>query len=82
MDRERAEAFLRVLAEAELRRATAQPGDRAVVAGCASRVMRVAGALTAVQASGEEVTGPIMDDFELALGTRGIRSPATCTGWI
>ena len=49
MYRERAETFLRLLAEAELRRATAQPGDRAVVAGGLSRVMRVAGALTAVQ---------------------------------
>ena len=76
MYRERAETFLRLLAEAELRRATAQPGDRAVVAGCLNRVMRVAGALTAVQAFGEEVTGPVLDDFELALGTRRIRSPA------
>jgi hypothetical protein len=76
MDRERAESFLRALAEAELRRAAARPGDRAVVAGCAGRVMRVAGALTAVGAFGDEVAGPVMDDFELALGTRGIRSPA------
>ena len=76
MYRERAETFLRLLAEAELRRAAAQPGDRAVVAGGLSRVMRVAGALTAVQAFGEEVTGPVLDDFEVALVTRGIRSPA------
>ena len=76
MYRERAETFLRLLAEAELRRATAQSEDRAVVAGCASRVMRVAGALTAVRALGEKVTGPVMDDFELALGTRRIPSPA------
>ena len=76
MYHEGAETFLRLLAEAELRRATAQPGDREVVAGCASRVMRVAGALTAVRAFGEELTGPVMDDFELALGTRRIRSPA------
>jgi hypothetical protein len=76
MHRERAETFLRLLAETELRRAAAQPGDRTVVAGCASRVMRVAGALAAVRAFGEEVTGPVMDDFELALGTRRIRSPA------
>ena len=76
MHRERAETFLRLLAEAELRRAAAQPGDRAVVAGGLSRVMRVAGALTAVQAFGEEVTGPVLDDFEVALVTRGIRSPA------
>jgi hypothetical protein len=76
MHREPAETFLRLLAEAELRRAATQPGDRAVVAGCASRVMQVAGALSAVRAFGEEVTGPVMDDFELALGTRRIPSPA------
>jgi hypothetical protein len=76
MDRERAETFLRLLAEAELHRATARPGDRAAVAGCASRVMRVAGALTAVRVLGDEVTGPVLDDFELALGTRRVRSPA------
>ena len=76
MPPERAETFLRLLAEAELRRAIAQPGDRAVVAGGLSRIMRVAGALTAVQVFGEEVTGPVLDDFELALGMRRIRSPA------
>jgi hypothetical protein len=78
MYRERAETFLRLLAEAELRRATAQPGDRAVVAGGLSRVMRVAGALTAVQVVGDEVTGAVLDGFELALCMRQIRSPAGC----
>ena len=77
MYRERAETFLRLLAEVELRRATAQPEDRAVVAGCASRVMRVAGALTAVGMFGEEVTGPVLDNFEVALAMRRIRSPAS-----
>jgi hypothetical protein len=43
MYRELVETFLRTPAEAELRRASAQPGDRAVVAGFASGVMRVAG---------------------------------------
>lgn len=75
MDRERAAAFLRLLVEAELRRVTAQPGDRAAQAGCIARVMRVARALTAVGAFGEEVAGPVLDDFELALGTRRVRSP-------
>ena len=75
MDRERAEAFLRLLAEAELRRIMAQPADRAVLAGGISRVMRVAGALTTVGVFGEEVTGPVLDDFESALGRRGARTP-------
>ena len=75
MDRERAEAFLRLLAEAELRRIMARPADRAVLAGGISRVMRVAGALTTVGVFGEEVTGPVLDDFESALGRRGVRTP-------
>ena len=74
MDRERAETFLRLLAQAEVRRVAAPPGDRAVVAEGIGRVLRVAGALTAVGVFGEEVTGPILDDFESALGTRGIRT--------
>jgi hypothetical protein len=75
MDRERAETFLRLLAETELRRATARPGDRAVVAGCITRVMRVVRVLTVVGALGDEVAGQVLDDFELDLGTRGARSP-------
>ena len=80
MDRERAETFLRLLAEAELRRATAQPGDRAVVAGCITRVMRVVRVLTVVGALGDELAGQVLDDFELDLGTRGVRSPGQY-GW-
>ncbi len=75
MDRERAETFLRLLAETELRRATARPGDRAVVAGCITRVMRVVRVLTVVGALGDELAGQVLDDFELDLGTRGVRSP-------
>jgi hypothetical protein len=68
MDRERAETFLRLLVEAELRRLTEQPGDFAVRAGCITRVIRVARVLTAVRALGDEVIGQVLDDFELALG--------------
>lgn len=75
MDRERAETFLRLLAEAERRRAAARPGDRAVVAGCITRVVRVVRVLTVVGALGDELAGQVLDDFELDLGTRGARSP-------
>jgi hypothetical protein len=43
MNRERAETYLRVLAEAEIRRATTQSGDDASRAGYGARVKRVAG---------------------------------------
>jgi hypothetical protein len=68
MDRERAETFLRLLVEAELRRLTEQPGDLAVQAGCITGVIRVARVLTAVRALGDGVAGQVLDDFELALG--------------
>jgi hypothetical protein len=42
MDRERAGTYLRVLAEAELRRATNQPWGNAQRAGYAARLKRVA----------------------------------------
>ncbi len=67
MDRERAETFLRLLVEAELRRLAEQPGDLAVQAGCITRVIQVARALIAVRALGDEVAGQVLDDFELAL---------------
>jgi hypothetical protein len=75
MDRERAETFLRLLVETELRRAAARPGDRTTVAGCLTRVMRVARVLTAVEALGDELAGQVLDDFELALGVRGAPTP-------
>jgi hypothetical protein len=70
MDGKRAEAYLRFRAEAELRRAAAQPWDSAVADDCAARVMRVARVLTAVHALEAEVADQILDDFELALGAR------------
>jgi hypothetical protein len=45
------------------------------MARCITRVMRVVRLLTAVGALGDEVAGQVLDDFELDLGTRGIRSP-------
>jgi hypothetical protein len=50
MNRERAETYLRVLAEAELRRATSQPWGDAPQAGYAARVKRVAQVLAFVRA--------------------------------
>ena len=68
MDRERAETFLRLLVEAELRRLAEQPGDLAVKAACITRVIQVARALITVRALGDEVAGQVLDDFEQALG--------------
>jgi len=76
MDRERAETFLRLLAEAELRRVTARPEDRAAHARGIARVIRVARALTAVGALGEQDVGWVLDDFELALVQRRTATPA------
>ena len=53
MNRERAETYLRVLAEAELRRATSQPWGNAQRAGYADRVSRVARVLAFVGALDE-----------------------------
>ena len=76
MDRERAETFLRLLVEAELRRVTARSEDRAAHAGGIARVIRVARALTAVGALGDEDVGRVLDDFELALVRRRMGTPA------
>jgi hypothetical protein len=70
MNRERAETYLRVLAEAELRRATSQPWGSAQRAGYAARVKRVAQVLAFVGALDDGVADQILDDFELALGAR------------
>jgi len=63
MDRERAEAHLRMLAETELRNAARHCADRA-------RVARVAQVLTAVGALDDQVATQIANDFELAFGAR------------
>ena len=81
MNRERAEIYLRVLAEAELRRATSQPWGDAQRAGDAARVHRVAQVLTFVGALDDGVTDQILDDFELALGARQTGQTASVPGW-
>ena len=63
MDRERAEAHLRLLAEAELRPGNTRPAD-------ISRVARVAQVLTAVGALDATGVARILADFVLATGVR------------
>jgi hypothetical protein len=63
MDRERAEAHLRMLAEDEVRRAVLPDHGGA-------RVSRVAQALTAAGALDEETSRQILDDFALACALR------------
>jgi hypothetical protein len=81
MNRERAETFLQVLAEAELRRATSQPRGDAQRAGYADRVRRVAQVLVFVGALDEGAADQILDDFELAFGLRQAGQAAPAAGW-
>ena len=81
MNRERAETYLRVLAEAELRRATSQPWGDAPQGGYAARVKRVAQVLAFVGALDEAAADQILDDFELALGARQAGQAASVPGW-
>ena len=81
MNRERAETYLRVLAEAELRRATNQPWGLAQRAGYAARLNRVAQALAFAGALDERAADQILDDFELALGARQAGQTASVPGW-
>jgi hypothetical protein len=70
MNRERAETCLRVLTEAELRRAMSQPRGNAQPTGHAARVKKVAQSLALVGALDYGVADQILGDFELALGAR------------
>ncbi len=81
MNRERAETYLRVLAEAELRRATSQSCGDAQRAGHAARVKKVAQVLAFAGALDEGVAGQLLDDFELALGARPTGQAASVPGW-
>ena len=81
MNRERAETYLRVLAEAELRHATSQPWGSAQRSGSAARVERVAQALAFVGALDDAVADQILGDFELALGTRQAGPAGSVAGW-
>ncbi len=74
MNRERAEAHLRVLAEAELRRATTWPADGGLLDECHSaRLALVAQALHAVHAFDMGAANEIQAELALALGVRQSR---------
>ena len=75
MNRERAETFLRLLVEAELRGAalpalSAPPSPGAPFVSRSAALTRAAWALTAVGALDPDTTEDIMFDAELALATR------------
>ena len=80
MDRERAEAYLRALAEAELRRAIAQPSGDARRAGHTDRMKKVAQVLVFVGALGDGVAEQILDQFEFVLGAPAKRSDRLGSG--
>ena len=78
MDRERAETHLRLLAEAELRRAMKMPVGSLPGRWHSARLALVAQALTAVGAVGAEVADEIQADVGLAVAARrrlGARGP-------
>jgi hypothetical protein len=69
MNRERAETHLRLLAEAELRRATRWPADGGLLDECHSaRLELVAQALHAVRAFDMDAANQIQAELALALG--------------
>jgi len=70
MDRERAETYLRVLAEAELRRAMTMPPDGNPGRWKSARLTLVARALTAAGAVGADLADEIQADVGLALASR------------
>ena len=69
MDRERAEAHLRLLAETELRRAMTMPAD-SIPYRYSPRLTLVAQALTAADAVDADVAAEILDDVGLAVASR------------
>lgn len=88
MDPERAETHLRLVAEAELRRAVMSAGENVlpVLGYDPARVARVARTLTAVGAIDAATADPILAGFELAVTVRdpgprqapiGVRPPGT-----
>ena len=93
MNRERAETYLRVRAEAELRRATRQPWGDAPQAGYAARVNRIAQVLAFVMLFklGEDVpsevttAGSITDMFWFSAATttenRNISASRAARAW-
>lgn len=81
MNRERAETYLRVLAEAELRRATSQSRGNVQRGGYAAPLERAAQVLALAGALDDGVADQILDDFELALGARQTGQTASLPGW-
>jgi hypothetical protein len=81
MNRERAETHLRLLAEAELRRATTWPADGGLLDECHSaRLELVAQALHAVHAFDMGAANEIQAELALALGVRQPRQGPGRTG--
>ena len=76
MDRERAETRLRLLAEAELRRAMTMPAGGSPGRWHSARLALVAQALTAVGAVGADVADEIQADAGLAVAARRGSLPA------
>ena len=70
MDRERAETHLRLLAEAELRRAMTMPAGSIPGRWYSARLALVAQALTAVGAVGADVANEIQAHLRLAVAAR------------
>src|ERR1700683_805876 len=70
MDRERAEAHLRLLAEAELRRVTAMPAGSVPGRWYSPSLTLVAQALTAADAVSPGIADEIQDDIGLAVAGR------------
>jgi len=75
MDRERAETYLRLLIEAELRRVAAELPGRAAESVCVVRVLRIANALTAAGCLAEDAVVELVDDLHLALLVRRAEWP-------
>jgi hypothetical protein len=70
MNRERAETYLRLLAESEVRRVTALPEGSAIRLWHAPRVMLAAQALCAAGAIGDDVAAQVRSEFDLAVAVR------------
>jgi len=70
MNRERAETYLRLLAESEVRRVTALPDGSAVRLWHAPRVMLAAQALCAAGAIGDDAAAQVRSEFDLAVAVR------------
>ena len=75
MDRERAETYLRLLIEAELRRAAAEYPGTAAEAGCIARVLRIAIAMIAAGCLSEDAVLELVDELKLALLVRRAEWP-------